>query len=116
MSRSDRSQPPVDSNDLKSKTFSKRDISSTENLNTKTTDKSKAITNPFGVELSDKRKSRERRQAGAGAGAEQLCPTRSQYITPRAAINKQGNWMYVVNMGENMDSMYSQLVKTESCV
>lgn len=54
---------------------------------------------------------RTRRQAADGP-AEQLCQTRSQYVTPKAALNKQGNWRYVVNMGEQM----SQLVKSELCV
>lgn len=54
---------------------------------------------------------RARRQAADGP-AEQLCQTRSQYVTPKAALNKQGNWRYVVNMGEQM----SQLVKSELCV
>lgn len=43
-----------------------------------------------------------------------LCPTRSQFIMPRAALNNKGNWMYVVNMPE-VDSRYSQLVKSETC-
>ncbi|XP_011648078.1 protein spaetzle 5 isoform X1 [Pogonomyrmex barbatus] len=43
-----------------------------------------------------------------------LCPTQAQYIAPRAALNKQGNWMYVVNLpGQNK---YSQLVRSEKCV
>ncbi|XP_011694866.1 PREDICTED: uncharacterized protein LOC105454156 isoform X1 [Wasmannia auropunctata] len=43
-----------------------------------------------------------------------LCPTQAQYIAPRAALNKQGNWMYVVNLpGQNK---YTQLVKSEKCL
>lgn len=43
-----------------------------------------------------------------------LCPTRSQYIAPQAALNKEGNWMYVVNLpGQNK---YMQLVRSEICL
>jgi len=44
-------------------------------------------------------------------GREQLCQTRSQFVQPQAALNKQGNWMYVVNQGNDV----TQLVKTEVC-
>jgi len=41
-----------------------------------------------------------------------LCPTQAQFIAPRAALNKQGNWMYVVNLpGQN-----TQLVRSEKCL
>ncbi|CAG9825222.1 unnamed protein product [Phaedon cochleariae] len=43
-----------------------------------------------------------------------LCRVRSQFIMPRAALNNKGNWMYVVNMPE-VDSSYTQLVKSEVC-
>ncbi|XP_047359057.1 uncharacterized protein LOC124952765 isoform X2 [Vespa velutina] len=43
-----------------------------------------------------------------------LCPTEAQYITPKAALNNRGNWMYVVNLAEQ-DDKYSQLVKSEKC-
>ncbi|XP_025270980.1 uncharacterized protein LOC105258877 isoform X4 [Camponotus floridanus] len=43
-----------------------------------------------------------------------LCPTQAQYIAPKAALNNQGNWMYVVNLpGQNK---YTQLVKSERCL
>lgn len=43
-----------------------------------------------------------------------LCPTQAQYIAPKAALNNQGNWMYVVNFpGQNK---YTQLVKSEKCL
>ncbi|XP_011869216.1 PREDICTED: uncharacterized protein LOC105562764 [Vollenhovia emeryi] len=43
-----------------------------------------------------------------------LCPTREQYIAPRAALNKEGNWMYVVNIpGQDK---YTQLVRSEKCL
>ncbi|XP_060517385.1 protein spaetzle 5 isoform X2 [Cylas formicarius] len=44
-----------------------------------------------------------------------LCRSRSNFIMPRAALNSKGNWMYVVNMPE-VDSRYTQLVKSETCV
>ncbi|XP_071643494.1 protein spaetzle 5 isoform X1 [Temnothorax longispinosus] len=43
-----------------------------------------------------------------------LCPTQAQYIAPQAALNKQGNWMYVVNLpGQNK---YTQFVRSEKCL
>lgn len=44
-------------------------------------------------------------------GREQLCQTRTQFVQPQAALNRQGNWMYVVNQGNDV----TQLVKTEVC-
>ncbi|XP_008553153.1 protein spaetzle 5 isoform X1 [Microplitis demolitor] len=43
-----------------------------------------------------------------------LCPTDSHYVTPRAGLNNQGNWMYIVNIPQTRDN-YSQLVKSEIC-
>ncbi|XP_012531766.1 protein spaetzle 5 isoform X2 [Monomorium pharaonis] len=43
-----------------------------------------------------------------------LCPTRAQYIAPQAALNKQGNWMYVVNLPEQ--NKYTQFVRSETCL
>lgn len=40
-----------------------------------------------------------------------LCQTTSQFLTPQAALNSQGNWMFVVNEG----STARQMVKTELC-
>ncbi|XP_069674271.1 protein spaetzle 5-like isoform X2 [Periplaneta americana] len=54
--------------------------------------------------------SRKRRQAGGN----QLCPTRTEFIMPKAAMNNRGNWMYVVNLNE-VDDRYTQLVGTETC-
>lgn len=53
---------------------------------------------------------RTRRQIAAGR--EQLCQVRTQFVQPQAALNRQGNWMYVVNDGSNQ---VTQLVKTEVC-
>ncbi|XP_012219643.1 protein spaetzle 5-like isoform X2 [Linepithema humile] len=43
-----------------------------------------------------------------------ICPTQEQYIAPRAALNNQGNWMYVVNLPGQ--ERYTQLVKSEKCL
>ncbi|KAG8037699.1 hypothetical protein G9C98_005910 [Cotesia typhae] len=43
-----------------------------------------------------------------------LCPTESNYITPRAGLNNKGNWMYIVNLPHTRDN-YSQLIKSEIC-
>ncbi|CAD7082169.1 unnamed protein product [Hermetia illucens] len=45
------------------------------------------------------------------AGRVTLCQSTSQYITPQAALNSKGNWMYVVNEANTA----RQLVKTETC-
>ncbi|XP_053994310.1 protein spaetzle 5 [Hylaeus anthracinus] len=58
-------------------------------------------------------KSRDKRQSN-NLDAITLCPTNSQYIAPRAALNNEGNWMYVVNL-QDQDQKYSQLVKSEIC-
>ncbi|XP_049767575.1 protein spaetzle 5 isoform X1 [Schistocerca cancellata] len=58
--------------------------------------------------------SRSRRQSGSGS-QDQLCPTTKQFVMPKAAMNNQGNWMYVVNLNE-VDDRYTQLVGTETCV
>ncbi|XP_071442525.1 protein spaetzle 5, partial [Hetaerina americana] len=62
----------------------------------------------------EKKKSREKRQA-TPANVQKLCPTNSQYIMPKAALNNRGNWMYVVNLNE-VNDRYTQLVKSETCV
>jgi len=53
---------------------------------------------------------RKRRQAASN----QLCPTRTEFIMPKAAMNNRGNWMFVVNLNE-VDDRYTQLVGTETC-
>ncbi|XP_055318359.1 protein spaetzle 5 isoform X2 [Sitodiplosis mosellana] len=52
-----------------------------------------------------------RRPKRQSAGREQLCQTTYQYITPQAALNSQGNWMYIVNQVDTT----RQLVRTETC-
>ncbi|KAJ8886917.1 hypothetical protein PR048_013131 [Dryococelus australis] len=58
---------------------------------------------------------RKKRQAAASSNQNTLCPTRTDFIMPRAAMNNKGNWMYVVNLNE-VDDRYTQLVGTETCV
>ncbi|XP_039437027.1 protein spaetzle 5 [Culex pipiens pallens] len=53
-------------------------------------------------------RSRQKRQVTAGRS--QLCQTREMYVTPQAALNTKGNWMYVVNHEDSR-----QLVKAEIC-
>lgn len=43
----------------------------------------------------------------------QLCPTRSQFVMPKTALNNKGNWMYVVNLDQDR---YTQLVRSETCM
>ncbi|XP_046616859.1 protein spaetzle 5 isoform X1 [Neodiprion virginianus] len=69
--------------------------------------------NPL-LEFAASKKSRSRRQANASSQATPLCPTNSQFIMPKAALNNRGNWMYVVNLQEQGDK-YTQLVKSETC-
>lgn len=52
--------------------------------------------------------SRTKRQSTSG---QTLCETRSRYVMPRAAANKEGQWFYVVNVPG-----YTQQVNTEVCV
>ncbi|XP_014289447.1 protein spaetzle 5 [Halyomorpha halys] len=53
---------------------------------------------------------RKKRQASSSIS---LCPTNSQFVTPKAALNNQGNWMYIVNQDSN--ARYTQLVLAETC-
>ncbi|XP_017488465.1 PREDICTED: uncharacterized protein LOC108376742 isoform X1 [Rhagoletis zephyria] len=53
-------------------------------------------------------KTRTKRQS---PGRETLCKTTSQFITPQAALNNKGNWMFVVNE----PSTARQMVKAELC-
>jgi len=54
---------------------------------------------------------RDRRQT---SDPDQLCPTLATFVMPRAALNAQGNWMYVVNMPD--DTQYQQFVRSEVCI
>ncbi|EEB20086.1 conserved hypothetical protein [Pediculus humanus corporis] len=48
-------------------------------------------------------------------GVTQLCPTSTNFIMPKAALNTRGSWMYTVNLKE-IDDKYTQLVRSETCV
>lgn len=69
--------------------------------------RTKIILETEGVSASHR--NRTRRQIAFGR--QQLCETRTQFVQPQAALNKQGNWMFVVNQGNEV----TQLVKTEVC-
>ncbi|XP_058459089.1 protein spaetzle 5 [Malaya genurostris] len=53
-------------------------------------------------------RSRQKRQSTDGRI--QLCQTREMFVTPQAALNTKGNWMYIVNHDDSR-----QLVKAEIC-
>lgn len=55
-----------------------------------------------------KKVSRTKRQS---SGRSTLCETTSQFITPQAALNSRGNWMFVVNE----ENTARQMVKAELC-
>ncbi|KAG7208080.1 hypothetical protein KM043_009656 [Ampulex compressa] len=63
--------------------------------------------------LSYTKSKRERTRRQSNPDTIALCPTEPQYITPRAALNNQGNWMYVVNLQDQ--TKYSQVVRSERC-
>ncbi|EDV97654.1 protein spaetzle 5 [Drosophila grimshawi] len=54
------------------------------------------------------KKSRVKRQSPSRSS---LCETTSQFITPQAALNSRGNWMFVVNE----ERTARQMVKAELC-
>ncbi|XP_054264789.1 protein spaetzle 5 [Macrosteles quadrilineatus] len=45
----------------------------------------------------------------------QLCPTRSQFVSPKAALNGQGNWMFIVNLDQDQNR-FTQQVRAEVCI
>ncbi|XP_014486809.1 PREDICTED: uncharacterized protein LOC106750761 isoform X3 [Dinoponera quadriceps] len=69
--------------------------------------------NPLLGYAKSKSSGRVKRQIKADAIV--LCPTEGQYIIPRAALNNQGNWMYIVNLPEQ-NNKHTQLVKSEKCL
>ncbi|CAH0728998.1 unnamed protein product, partial [Brenthis ino] len=75
---------------------------------TRTLTGTEALRIALGLANEDASAERPRRQAG---NTEELCRVRTQFITPRAALNNKGNWRYVVNMPDNM----TQLVRAEIC-
>ncbi|XP_031841491.1 spatzle 5 Toll-1 receptor isoform X3 [Nomia melanderi] len=70
-----------------------------------------AYENPL-LRYSKLSKERQKRQSN-NPETIHLCPTVAKYISPRAALNNQGNWMYVVNLP---DDKYSQVVRSETCM
>ncbi|XP_023168064.2 protein spaetzle 5 [Drosophila hydei] len=57
---------------------------------------------------NNKKNSRAKRQSPSRSS---LCETTSQFITPQAALNSRGNWMFVVNE----ENTARQMVKAELC-
>ncbi|XP_034483413.1 protein spaetzle 5 [Drosophila innubila] len=56
----------------------------------------------------NKKKVRTKRQSSTRST---LCETTSQFVTPQAALNSRGNWMFVVNE----ENTARQMVKAELC-
>lgn len=46
---------------------------------------------------------------------DQLCPSRTQYISPKAALSNKGDWKYVVHLPK-VSPKIQQFVQTEKCV
>lgn len=60
---------------------------------------------------SKKRGERTKRQ---NSNAISICPTMTKFVYPRAALNNQGNWMYIVNT-EEITKKHSQIIRSEVC-
>jgi len=45
----------------------------------------------------------------------QLCQVKTNNIFPKAALNTQGEWKYVVNMVRTPSDMYTQSIRSEIC-
>ncbi|XP_018336583.1 protein spaetzle 5 [Agrilus planipennis] len=56
-----------------------------------------------------------RRKRQSNPTGQTLCQARTQFVMPEAAMNSQGNWMYVVNVQEG-NAKFTQLVRSETCV
>ena len=54
---------------------------------------------------------RDRRQT---SDPDQLCPTLASFVMPRAAVNSAGDWMFIVNMQDQVQ--FQQLVRAEVCM
>ena len=54
---------------------------------------------------------RDRRQT---SDPDQLCPTLASFVMPRAAVNSAGDWMFIVNMQDQVQ--FQQLVRVEVCM
>ncbi|XP_074603199.1 uncharacterized protein LOC141856698 [Brevipalpus obovatus] len=45
---------------------------------------------------------------------EEICETQSMFITPKAALNDQSEWKFIVNLGDK-DSRFRQVIKVNIC-
>ncbi|KAK3912554.1 Protein spaetzle 5 [Frankliniella fusca] len=66
----------------------------------------------------DAARRRTKRQS-QGPGATTLCPTASSFVAPQAALNTQGNWMFVANVPDqpaDRQQRYTQFVRAETCL
>ncbi|KAH8398736.1 hypothetical protein KR222_001741, partial [Zaprionus bogoriensis] len=66
------------------------------------------VSNSNNEQQKNKQASRTKRQSSTRST---LCETTSQFITPQAALNSRGNWMFVVNE----ENTARQMVKAELC-
>ncbi|XP_075233069.1 protein spaetzle 5-like [Lycorma delicatula] len=73
----------------------------------------KRYTRSQGSSADDKLRNRRQANGQTNGTTTQLCPTRSQFVMPKAALNNKGNWMYVVNLDQDR---YTQLVRSETCM
>ncbi|KAH8296282.1 hypothetical protein KR054_004054 [Drosophila jambulina] len=64
-----------------------------------------------GVEAPNTHNRLKKRTKRQSPGRSTLCQTTSQFITPQAALNSRGNWMFVVNE----QNTARQMVKAELC-
>ena len=46
---------------------------------------------------------------------EEICASKTMYITPRAALNDKSEWKFIVNLGER-DTRLKQIIKVEVCL
>lgn len=67
--------------------------------------------NPLLEFVNNKNVQRKKRQDN---NAISICPTTTKFVYPRAALNNQGNWMYIVNT-EEITKKHSQIIRSEVC-
>ncbi|XP_014218346.1 protein spaetzle 5 [Copidosoma floridanum] len=67
--------------------------------------------NPL-LEFGANPRNRAKRQSDVNGVS--ICPTKTVSVLPKAAVNNQGNWMYIVNFEDQ--KKYSQLVRSEICM
>lgn len=58
---------------------------------------------------------KRKRQSSLTPSGSELCPSISQFIMPKAALNSRGQWKYVVNVDQGNEK-YTQLVRSETCL